>query len=148
VSIWGPGSFENDDGADWFADLEENPRLELVQEALSEVAEPEHVGYLDAADCCQAIAAAEVLAEVVGVPGRETALDAEAADRLREALARENVRDRRKLLRQAVNALEVVLNDEENSELRHLWEEDGDRMQVWVETVKSLEYRLRKAVVG
>jgi Domain of unknown function (DUF4259) len=147
MSIWGPGPFDNDDGADWFAELRDEPSLEKVREALQEVAHPEHFGYHDVADGAEAIAAAEVLAELLGSPGNEpvfTDEHEEVTKALREEIALEDRRDVKKLVQQAIDAVGIVLNDTENSELRQLWDEQADVMPDWSAAMTALQQRLQR----
>ena len=147
MSIWGPGPFDNDDGADWVDDLQKEPALTQVRDALLEVCAPEHVGFVDVTDCCHAVAAAEVLAELLGAPGEDPALDdedEEAAEALGEEIKREDRRNISKLVQQAVDAVEIVLNDTENSELRQLWEKEPADMPAWTATMTALLQRLHK----
>ena len=111
MSLWGPGPFENDDGADWFAEFRDEPQLESIRAALKEVAHPEHFGYHDVADGAEAIAAAEVLAELLGSPGDEAVFDEdddehqEAVETVTEEVKREDPRDLKKLVQRAIDAL-------------------------------------------
>jgi hypothetical protein len=147
VSIWGPGPFDNDDGADWFAELRDEPLLEKVREALQEVADSDHFGYHDVADGAEAIAAAEVLAELLGSPGNEpvfTDEHEEVTDALRKEISLEDRRDLKKLAQLAVDAVGIVVNDTENSELRQLWDEQADLMPDWTAAMTMLQQRLQK----
>ena len=149
MSIWGPGPFDNDDGADWFADLRDEPALNLIREALEEISDQTHVGYLEVTDGAEAVAAAEVLAELLGSPGDDPVLDEELeelAESLKKELKRESKRDIQKLVKQAIDALEIILNDAENSELRQMWEEQAGEMSAWTATMTKLQQRLHKAV--
>lgn len=149
MSIWGPGPFDNDDGADWLAGLRDEPSLEPIWEAIEEIADPAHVGYIEVTDGAEAIAAAEVLAELLGSLGNDPVLDDELdelAETLKAELKRENRRDIKRFVKQAIDALEVVLNDEENSELRQMWKEQAEELAVWTEAVISLQERLQLVV--
>ena len=151
MSIWGPGPFDNDDGADWFAELRDEPQLQSIKAALDEVAHPEHFGYHDVADGAEAIAAAEVLAELLGSAGADPALTDEHEDvieALREELALEDRPDIKRLVQQAIDAVEIVLNDAENSELRQMWEQEPEGMPAWKTTMTSLQQRLQKVAAG
>jgi uncharacterized protein YpuA (DUF1002 family) len=147
MSIWGPGPFENDDGADWFADIRDEPSLESIREAFEEIADPAHVGYIEVTDGAEAVAAAEVLAELLGSPGDDPVLDEELeelTEALKKELKRESKRDIEKLVKQAIDALEIVLNDTENSELRQMWEEQAEEMLAWTAAMTTLQQRLLK----
>jgi len=150
MSIWGPGPFDNDDGADWFADLRDEPALESIQEALEEISDPAHVGYLEVTDGAEAVAAAEVLAELLGSPGDDPVFDEEleeVAEALKKELTRESKRDIKKLVKQAIDALDIILNDTENSELRQMWEEQAEAMPAWTAAMTMLQQRLHKVDV-
>lgn len=147
MSIWGAGPFQNDDAADWLSELEEDPRLELVQKALSEVVDAADVGYVEIPECCAAGAAAEVLAELLGMPGKESLLEEETVEKLKGELDRLSVREKRKLMAQALVAVEV-LNDEESSELRQVMEQDEELVADWTTAMKNLESRLQIIASG
>ena len=146
MSIWGPGSFDNDDGADWFAELRDEPSLEMVREALQEVAHPEHFGYHDVADGAEAIAAAEVLAELLGSPGNEPVFtdEHEGSPKHSGRRSRSKIGGVKKLVQQAIDAVGIVLNDTENSELRQLWDEQADVMPDWSAAMTALQRRLQR----
>ena len=150
MSIWGPGPFDNDDGADWFAELRDEPEFQKVQEALDEIAHPEHIGYHDVADGAEAVAAAEVLAELLGSPGQDPVLTDEHDEVVEALRAQLKLGDRRsvkRLVQQAVDAIEIVVTDEENSELRQMWEEQPEDMPDWVTTMRALQQRLRTVAI-
>ena len=145
MSIWGPGPFENDDGADWFADLQDEPTLKTIRAALEEIADPQHIGFVEVIDGAAAVGAAEVLAELLGSPGDDPVFDDEVEEmeeELKADLAKADKRELKKLIKQAIDALEVVLTDSENSELRQMWEEQDDGMPEWIEAMTSLQERL------
>lgn len=147
MSIWGPGPFNNDDGTDWFADLRDTPKLQSIRQAIQEVSDTEHIGYLEVTDGAEVVAAAEVLAELLGSPGDDPVFDEELkelAEVLKQELKRESKRDIQKLVKQAIEALEIVLNDAENSELRQMWEEQSAEMPAWTAAMTTLQQRLRK----
>ena len=153
MSVWGPGPFDNDDAADWFADFRDESHLRTIKEALQEISAPEHIGYLDVTDCAEAIAAAEVLAELLGSRGdapvfnEEDEEHEEVLEVLADEIKHEDQRDLRKLVEQATDALGIILNDEENSELRQLWEEDPEGLKAWTAAMTALQQRLRKVAI-
>jgi uncharacterized protein DUF4259 len=146
MSIWGPGPAQNDDAADWLSDLADAPDLETVRAAIVEIADPAHAGYREVTECCEAIAAAQILCDLLGEPGSELILDFEEADTaaLRESLQRLSVRDKRKLVGQAVFSVDFVANDSENSELRQLWEEDEIGLREWLTLTERLRGELER----
>ena len=150
MSIWGPGPFENDDGADWVDDLQEEPKLAHLRDALLEVCDPEHIGFVDVTDCCEAVAAAEVLAQLLGSPGDDPSRDEEheeLTEALRGEIKLEDWRNIEKLVQQAIDAIEIVLNDAENSELRQMLETQADEMPAWIAAMTTLQRRLHKVAV-
>jgi hypothetical protein len=142
MSIWGPGPFENDDGADWVGDLLDQPDLELIREPLEEVSDPTHAGFIDLADCCEAIGAAEILAQLLDASASELELPAEQVGKLRAELDAESLAARQKLIRDALTAVELVVNDEENSELRQALEDDAEGLAQWIKAMRDLQSRL------
>lgn len=147
MSIWGPGPFENDDAADWFADLMERPGLTLIGEALDEVVDPTHAGYIDVGSGCEAIAAAAALGELLLPAPDDPEVEDDGAVALRAEWEAEAPLVKQRLLRQAETALELVLNDEEHSEVRQIVEEFGEFFAEWTEILKNLQNRLRAAVL-
>ncbi len=67
MGTWGAKSFENDDAMDWIAVIEEASDTEPMKDALAAVLEAEGE-YLEAPDCSNAMAAAEVIAALNGAP--------------------------------------------------------------------------------
>jgi hypothetical protein len=144
VSIEGPGLFDNDDAADWLGDLNEEPSLALIEEALAEAADPLHAAELEVSDCCTAVAAAEILTQLLGRPGSASRiLDEEVYATLTEEMQLERPETIKDWLEQAIRAVDRVVHDEDNSELRHIWEEDPPGMGVWITAMHDLEKRLR-----
>jgi hypothetical protein len=142
MSIWGPGPFDNDDAADWFDDFTDRPDLAVIREALEEVADPTHVGLIDIADGGEAIAAAAVLADVLGTANSELDLTDEQTAMLKAEWEAESLSARQSLIRHALSSVELVLNDDENSELRQIWESDGEGLAQWIEEMNDLQSRL------
>jgi hypothetical protein len=87
------------------------------------------------------VAAAEVLAEVIGFPARDAVLDEDDVRSLRDTLARLAAKERWELMRRAQAAVRLVAEDENRSELRQVWREDGTG-QGWEASVADLMDRL------
>jgi hypothetical protein len=130
MGAWGAGSFDNDDAHDWVYELEESG-VDAIHSALAEVIDGG--GYVEAPECSMAIAAAEVVAAVLGRPTRAALpegarsflatrppVDLDLADRARAAIDR------------------VLAPD---SELRDLWEE-SDSFATWKRGLVELRSRL------
>ena len=61
MGAWGFGTFENDDAGDWLFDLEETNDLSLIEQTLTLEDD-----YIEAPDGCNALAAAEIVAALMG----------------------------------------------------------------------------------
>ena len=117
MGAWGTGPFDNDDAADWAADLEEaGDPLAFVSETFETVETSEE--YVESPDAACAIAAAAWLASALpGTPVAASSYAPEvAAPTDREAID--------PLLDRAVVVLQKVLG--EDSEWRELWDEAGN----------------------
>ncbi len=66
------------------SEFEEKPTLRHLVSVISKIGRKK--GYLDVTDCCEAIAAADVLSEVAGVPVRPALLSKEVLNSLRVTL--------------------------------------------------------------
>lgn len=132
MSTWGYYTFDNDAAADFAEDFLENPNEPMLYEALATAAEEE--GQLELADASVALAAAEIVAGILGKPAQDlppglvqaiTHLDA-GGDDLREL---------------AEQAVRVVL---ENSQLREQ-RAKGDDYAAWQQLQQNLLSRLQDA---
>jgi Domain of unknown function (DUF4259) len=133
MGAWGELAFDNDAANDWAYGLDEVDDLSLVESALVEL---EDVGdeYLDQDVACNALAACEVLARLLGNFGYRNAY----TEKVDSWVAAHPTKPKPALLIRARNAIQRVLG--EQSELRQLWEEtDGDS---WRKTVEDLRQRL------
>lgn len=67
MSVWGPGSFENDDAINWVLELgayaDDSPIINALNSVIEHDSDP-----LEASDCSVVIAAAEVVAAQMGKP--------------------------------------------------------------------------------
>ncbi len=127
MGTWGPGQFENDDALDFLAELEGPDALESAFAALPS---PEG-GEVEATEAARAMAAAEVVAAMMGRPGPDCPQDLRA--RL-EAFGA----PRKELVEMAREAVSRVLFD---SELLDLWAE-SDAREDWNRSVTDLIDRL------
>jgi uncharacterized protein DUF4259 len=129
MGAWGIGNFDNDDAADWVYELAESDGTDVLVAALEEATAD---GYLEAPASCAALAAAEVVASLLGNAGK--ALPDEARKWV-EANDAEVGHDLLALARAAVTRIK------KDSELRELWEETGDYEQ-WLSLQDDLLKRL------
>ena len=134
MGAWGYGSFDNDDAADFLAEVAQGGDASLLHEAIDNVVTSTE--YVEAPDACQAIVAAEVIAAALG---RATSA-AEQQDALRAWVMRVRPRIDEALVTSAGDALARILAP--NSELRELWE-DSDDFAAWRATVAELRQQLQ-----
>lgn len=153
MSVWGPGPFENDDAADWLSELEEELEeesgAEALEDALSEVAGPENVGYVEIPDGAIAVAAAELLALLLGKTGPDKdLLEEETLASLSKEIGRLDAKRKERLVKRAITAVDRVLNDTENSELQQVLQEDEEMSSAWVGRMRDLHGRLQAIAAG
>jgi len=128
---WGTGSFDNEDAQEWLKRLA-TVRVDQITEVLARAAS--NPTYLEAHDSSIAIAAAEVIATVNGLPAPQVPpairgwMDQNPIDSAPELTAL---------------ALEAVRRVASNSELKDLWLE-ADGLREWQAAVRELEQRLAK----
>jgi hypothetical protein len=130
MGAWDIGSFANDDALDWLLELQDEDELGLLEDAFATLIDQKG-DFPDASDSAVAVAAAEVLAALLGNPLDD--LPPEVGDWV---VGKEPPKDG--LVKLAREALGVVL---EESELKALWEEVDDYPD-WVKDVESLVERL------
>jgi hypothetical protein len=133
MGAWGELAFDNDTANDWAYGLNDTDDLSLVEAAFAEL---EDVGdqYLDQDVACNALAACEVLARLLGNFGYQNAY----TQKVDTWVATHPTKPEPALLARARDAIRRVLGDK--SELRELWEEaDGDS---WRKTIEDLRHRL------
>lgn len=130
MSIWGTGSFENDDALDWMVELadsdDDNPIIDALNIVIDQADESP-----EAPDCAVAIAAVEVVAAWMGDPTEDCPEEVEAWVEGRPAPPAT-------IISQARYVTEAVL---ENSELKDLWK-NSDEFDEWQTTVNDLLARL------
>jgi hypothetical protein len=129
MGAWGHGSFDNDPASDWLGELEDDDAA--LVETLDAVANA--AGYVEVDDASAALAAAEI---VVAAQGR-------GQDRLSDDAARWLASHREVALGVDLEvtrrAVERVWED---SELRELWDDEGEATG-WHAEVGELRRRLR-----
>ena len=130
MGAWGVQIFDNDEAMDWTYDLEESSDLSVVTAALEAVTNPVN-GALGAMDCCNALAAAEVVAALAGKA--TAALPEEVAAWVNGKPAPDGT-----VVAKAKDAVRSVLD---GSELRGLWAETDD-FEAWTAAVDDLIARL------
>lgn len=126
MGAWGSGVFDNDCSEDWLDAFLEEPGRSRIHEAFEELRES---GTDDFDACCEALAAAEVVAALNGKPAGE--LPEELTEWLRKAAFAPS----KTLYSHAAVAVSKILK---NSELAELWGED----ESWRRNVEDLLRRL------
>jgi len=129
MGAWGIGNFDNDDAADWVYELTESDGTALLVAALEEATAE---GYLEAPTSCVALAAAEIVAALLGNAGNAL------PDDVRKWLAANDAEVDHDLLALSRTA---VLRVKDSSELRELWQDSADYQQ-WVSLQDDLLRRL------
>ena len=138
MGAWGTGSFENDDAVDWVADLETCDDSVVIEATLARVAETGDA-YLDLPDGASAVAAAEILAALLGEPGPTLADEARGWVASHASLGVPAA-----AVELANAALTRVRSDPERSELSGLWEDSGHAAER-VTAIEDLARRLGRA---
>ncbi len=134
MGTWGHNSFENDDALDWVSnDFEGSEDLSAAASALQTVADWGADEYLEFPEAGAALAAAEVLAAILGRPS--PALPADIAAWVVDHPSD----DAASLISVALKAVERV---ERDSEMQGCWDDAGDSSK-WRAVVADLKARLR-----
>lgn len=129
MGAWGHRNFENDDAMDGVGDLESRG-LAWIEAAFASV-EKGAGNYVEAPECTSALAAAEVVASLLGHP----------SDDLPERVAKwakGKPKPNPALVKRAVATIDLIA---EASELKDLWADTED-FEPWMAVVANLRARL------
>jgi hypothetical protein len=137
MGTWGERAFENDTANDWAYDLEDVDDLSLVESALEELEEAEDDD-VDQDLACEALAACDVLARLLGKPGYKDGF----TENVDNWVASHKIKPPVSLLKRATAAIDRILG--EDSELRQVWEKSDDGGKKWRAAVQDLRRRLKK----
>ena len=129
MGAWGIGNFDNDDAADWLYELGESQGAEILVAALEQATSE---GYLEAPECLVALAAAEIVAALLGKSSNTL------PDEVREWVAANDIEVDHNLLSLARAAVKRI---KEDSELRELFQ-DSDNYEQWLALEDDLIKRL------
>jgi hypothetical protein len=132
AGAWGPDSFENDDALDWVGDCADGKSQSAVRAAFAAVMQG---SYVQAPDASAAVAAAEVVAAVVGRPHPSPPTE------LAKCIKRNSTQELRSLLPEAQRAL-ARIRDPKVSELSQLWADT--KSNDWSRAIADLEARLAR----
>jgi hypothetical protein len=138
MGAWGIGNFENDDAGDWVYDLEKSKDKSILHKALNSVLE--NSGYIEAPECCEALAAAEVIYS--GLSSDHSGISEEVIKWLvkKPGLFKKPITFEAS---DAIKAIETINKILHSSELKELWEE-SDEFEKWNEIENSLIEKLSK----
>lgn len=134
MGAWGHGTFDNDSAHDWLFELE-GEGADKLGEALDAVADASDDTYLEVDECSAALAGAEIVAAAHGRGDDRLIEEAAAWLATNRDAAREIALDR---------ARRAVARVYERSELRELWDENGEDT-AWHADVRALLGRLDEA---
>ena len=132
MSVLETSNFGNDEATDWLYDLEETYGAELLAEAFDTIIKGE---FHEQADCCIALAAAEMVAAAKGKPAPDL------PDEARKWLGNQETGDVNKIKGLNKKAITAVKKVQAHSELRDQWE-DSDGWHSWNMVVEGLLKRL------
>ncbi|MDF2186956.1 DUF4259 domain-containing protein [Paraflavitalea sp. CAU 1676] len=133
MGTWGHRNFENDAALDFVYEVEDNG-FDRIEKAIKQVAEFPEETYLEADYSVAALAAIEFVAAAKGNPSEDFPESAE--DWLQKAGTGPLLSiDAEKLNK-------VIERVRSNSELRDLWQEEGDEPTEWLAVLSDLESRI------
>lgn len=132
MGAWATDSFANDDALDWLIDFAEAPTIEMLRDTLELATTLDADDELDAPDCCEALAAAEIVAALNGKPSEKL------PDDLKTWLRTDHGLEAAALTATAIAAVKRIRQE---SELKDLWAE-GDSNSQWLADMADLERRL------
>ena len=130
MSAWGTGTFDNDDAADWLAELQTMDDEAILHAALDAAEE----GYLEAPEGARILCACELVAALAGQAA------ADLPEIAREWVEQHRALDVSTLVPMARKGIDRVLAVD--SELEELWRENADEYPAWRQTVLTLKVRL------
>ncbi len=134
MGAWGHTNFDNDDALDFLNGFREEPTADTLLKALAPILETaEEEEYIEAPDASAALAAAEIVAALVGRPSPTLPDEIPA---LLENLLKEKVANIQKVAHKAVKQ---ILKE---SELQELWAEGGEPNE-WQAVQRDLLIRLK-----
>ena len=134
MGAWSHNTFDNDDASDWVYELEESSDMSVIENALNEVTDDAE-DYIEAPECSNAIAAAEVVA---ALNGNESANLPESVQAWVAGKPEPDVQINAK----AHAAIAAILA---NSELKDLWEENAEDYPKWIACIDEIRTRIPNA---
>ena len=133
MGAWAEDAFGNDTACDWAANFADDPGLEKVEEAIDSVIQSED--YLDADQASECLVACEIVARLKGNWGTKNTYS-EQIDKWVESV---QITPSSELIDKSKNAIHKILGDD--SELKELWDEDGENKK-WHNEINNLLERV------
>jgi hypothetical protein len=143
MKIWGYVSFENDDAARWLENLLAKQEISLLYEAFDNLIGENTAAHLKIKECFVAIAAAEILAQLVGQPTIQPVVAPGKLKQLAAVLTYDQCKLR--MIRLAIKSTEKILTEKENSGICQVWGKDESDSALWLAAVNNMLARLKKA---
>ena len=137
MGAWGIGALENDDACDYADDVAVGGDLSGVERTFDKTLSV-RTEYLEAPDGAETLAAAEIVARLLGRPGA----DSPRLETLDDWIEKKKLAPTPQLVDKAKRAVARVLT--EPSELMELWFDSND-FDAWKSSVEDLTRRLRAA---
>ncbi|GAA4386219.1 DUF4259 domain-containing protein [Hymenobacter koreensis] len=131
MGAWGYFNFDNDAAADFAGDFRDNHTEAMLYEALATASEEE--GYLEVDEASEALAAAEIVAAILGKPAKDFPADLIPVILKLDASESEDLRDL------AIEAVEAVVKKSELQEMRS----ETDDYANWQQLQQDLLARLK-----
>lgn len=136
MGAWSHEPFGNDQACDWAAELAESTGFAIIEKAFDQVIADQNEEFIDADTVCEAHAAAEVLAHILG-QGTE---NLDFLGDISGWIEKLPVQPSAALIQKALNALNISM--QENSELNELWQESGNYAE-WTQNIDALKEILK-----
>ena len=130
MGAWSHEPFGNDTATDWAYELEDCPDLSHIERALDRVLQCGDE-YLEATEAEEAVAAVEVIAQLLGRPTQTDAY----TEKVKEWAGQTSAKPNEALKGKARQVLTRVAGD--NSELQELWSESDDA-ESWLTSLQRL----------
>lgn len=124
MGAWGLKNFENDDACDWVYELEKSKDKSIINKAFDKVLESTE--YIESPDCCEALAAAEVV--LAGISNNHSGVTEDIVKWLNKqpGLFKKPIIFESSDVEKAIKTIRKIL---ESSELKELWKETDDYEQ-------------------
>jgi hypothetical protein len=141
---WGVLPFENDDAADWISELADEADVTSILDAHDDALGTLGITLLDVTDCSIAIAAGELLAQIVQADPIFDEVDRVLVDELRRQFQGLSLAGQCAAVARAIDAIEYIAFEEDLSELAQVWSQDRDRFAEWLSATTKLVERLKQ----